>query len=151
MWNTKWTYKFSYLFSVSEQPENCCETHKTRATAWCPVMASGTNSLWTRRKTTQFRTCKWFPTCHLYSHGLSVYPIFMLKNRPEQILKRRIPWNFWPYGGWLRNPAPPNGWLKPYKQWDKPPIEPVDSSRWCFFFCWSGRFSMEVSQNSMFW
>ena len=22
------------------------------------------------------------------------------------------------YGGWLQNPAPPKGWLKPYKQWD---------------------------------
>ena len=21
-----------------------------------------------------------------------------------------------------RNPAPPNGWLKSYKQWDKPPV-----------------------------
>ena len=70
-------------------------------------MASGTNSLWTRRKTTPFRTSKRFLTCHLYSHGLSVYPMFILKNRPQQILKRQIPWNFWPYGGWLRNPAPP--------------------------------------------
>jgi hypothetical protein len=24
-----------------------------------------------------------------------------------------------------RNPAPPKGWLKPYKSWDKPPIN------WC--------------------
>ena len=24
------------------------------------------------------------------------------------------------YGGWLRNPAPPKGWLKFYKSWDKP-------------------------------
>ena len=23
-----------------------------------------------------------------------------------------------PYCGWLRNPAPPNGWLKAYKEWD---------------------------------
>ena len=29
------------------------------------------------------------------------------------------------YGGWLRNPAPPKGWLKAYKQWDKPSIN------WC--------------------
>ena len=25
------------------------------------------------------------------------------------------------YGGWLRNPAPPTGWLKPYKSWDNHP------------------------------
>ena len=29
------------------------------------------------------------------------------------------------YCGWLRNPAPPKGWLKPHKYWDKPPIN------WC--------------------
>ena len=23
------------------------------------------------------------------------------------------------YCGWLRDPAPPKGWLKPYEQWDK--------------------------------
>ena len=28
----------------------------------------------------------------------------------------------WSYCGWLRNPAPPKGWLKPYKSWDKPSI-----------------------------
>jgi hypothetical protein len=27
-----------------------------------------------------------------------------------------------PYCGWLRNPASPTGWLKPYKEWDKPDI-----------------------------
>ena len=32
--------------------------------------------------------------------------------------------NEW-YCGWLRNPAPPKGCLKPYKYWDKPPIN------WC--------------------
>jgi hypothetical protein len=25
------------------------------------------------------------------------------------------------YCGWLQNPSPPNGWLKPYKSWDSPP------------------------------
>jgi hypothetical protein len=29
------------------------------------------------------------------------------------------------YGGWLRNPAPPKGWLKPYQKLAKPPIN------WC--------------------
>ena len=30
-----------------------------------------------------------------------------------------------PYCGWLRKPAAPKGWLKPYKSWDKPSIS------WC--------------------
>ena len=31
---------------------------------------------------------------------------------------------------WLRNPAPPKGWLKPYKYWDKPPFS-TDTISWC--------------------
>ena len=29
----------------------------------------------------------------------------------------------WSYCWWLRNPAAPKGWLKPYKQWEKPPLK----------------------------
>ena len=47
----------------------------------------------TRRKTTQFRTDS--AGFRLAICTAMVYPMFMLKNRPQQILKRRIPWNFW--------------------------------------------------------